>query len=204
MIDDLDRTLAALLLRELPPGIVNPESVTFATPNDQFPPQGVKPPAVDLFLYDLRENRDLRRADPQVERRNGVMVQTRPPVRVDCSYLVTAWASTSSGKPAGYDEHRLLGEVMRVLLRHPTLPESVLQGALKSQELPLPTTSLQQGHLQNLAEFWQALGGRARAALNYTVTIAVQVAAPVDLGPTVREGRLDMFLGVGRDRIPDE
>lgn len=204
MIDDLDRTLAALLLRELPPGLVNADSVTFATPNDQFFQQVAKPPAVDLFLYDVRENRDLRRADPQVERRNGVVVQTRPPVRVDCSYLVTAWASTGSGKAAGYDEHRLLGEVMRVLLRHPTIPESVLQGSLKSQALPLPTTSLQQGHLQNLAEFWQALGGRARAALNYTVTIAVQVAEPVSLGPPVKERSLDMFVGVGPDRIPDE
>jgi hypothetical protein len=48
-------------------------------------------------------------------------------------------------------------------------PLAALQGALKSQELPLPTTTLKQGHLQNLAELWQALGGRVRAALNYTV-----------------------------------
>lgn len=200
MIDDLDRTLAALLARDLPPGLVKQVAVTFATPNDQFPPQGVKLPAVDLFLYDVRENRDLRRADPQVERRNGVVVQTRPPVRVDCSYLVTAWAPASSSTPT-HDEHRLLGEVMRVLLRHPTLPEAVLQGALKSQELPLPTSSLQSGHLQNLAELWQALGGRARAALNYMVTLAVPVAEPEVLGPPVKEdGRtLRLRQGVEKD-----
>lgn len=203
MIDDLDRTLKALLDRDLP-ALVGPVAVTFATPNDQFPPPGVSPPVVDLFLYDVRENRDLRRADPQVERRGGVVVQTPPLVRVDCSYLVTAWGSSGSAKPAGYDEHRLLGEVMRVLLRYPTVPAAVLQGVLKTQELPLPTTSLQQGHLQNLAELWQALGGRARAALNYMVTIAVQVADPVDLGPPVATRRLDRFLGVGPDRVPDK
>jgi hypothetical protein len=184
MIDDLDRTLKALLEKELPP-LVGQVEITFATPNDQFLSSGVKPPAVGLFLYDVRENRDLRRADPQVERRDGVVVQTRPPVRVDCSYLVTAWSSAGSAKPAGYDEHRLLSGAMRVLLRHPTLPAAVLQGSLVSQELPLPTTTLQQGHLQNLAELWQALGGRVRAALNYTVTLAVQVAEPVNLGPPV-------------------
>ena len=180
-------------MRELAPGLLNQDSVTFATPNDQFQ-ASVKSPTVDLFLYDIRENRDLRRVDPQVERRNGTMVQTRPPVRVDCSYLVTAWANTAPGKLPGSEEHRLLSEVMRVLLRYPTLPEAFLQGALKSQELPLPTTTLQQGHLQNLAELWQALGGRVRAALNYTVTIAVQVAEPVSLGPPVtkRTARIDV------------
>lgn len=192
MIADLDNALKDLLVRELPAGLVPAASITFATPHDQFQ-AAVKPPAVNLFLYDIRENRDLRRADPQVERRNGVVVQTRPPVRVDCSYLVTAWATTGAGKPAN-EEHRLLSEVMRVLLRHPTLPAAVLQGSLVSQELPLPTTTLQQGHLQNLAELWQALGGRARAAFNYTVTLAMQVAEPVNLGPpvTTRTARIDV------------
>ena len=203
MIDDLDRTLKALLEKELPPTVVK-TAITFATPNDQFPPQGVKLPALDLFLYDVRENRDLRRVDPQVERRNGVVVQTRPAVRVDCSYLVTAWASPSSANPPGYDEHRLLGDAMRVLLRYPTLPAAVLQGTLVSQELPLPTTTLQQGHLQNLAEFWQALGGRARATLNYTVTIALQVAELETVGPEVTRRRVDMVSGVGPGRVRDK
>jgi len=203
MIQDLDSTLAELLSKGLASAGVEPVKITFETPNDQFPSSKVTPPAVDLFLYDIRENRDLRQVDPRVERRGDAMVQTRPPVRVDCSYLVTAWANPGSNTPA-YDEHRLLGEVMRVLLRHPTIPEAVLQGVLKSQELPLPTTTLQQGHLQNLAELWQALGGRARAAFNYTVTLAVQVAEPVNVGPPVTKRSLDMFVGVGPDRVLDE
>jgi hypothetical protein len=196
MIDDLDRTVAALLAQGLPAGLVEQVTVTFATPNDQFPPPSVALPAVDLFLYDVRENRDLRRVDPQVERRNGNVIQTPPPVRVDCSYLVTVWASESSTTPA-YDEHRLLGEVMRVLLRYPTLPQSVLQGSLRDQEQPPPARALQAGHLQNLGEFWQALGGRPRAALNYTVTLAIPIGEPVDLGAPVSEHAVGMGLGVG-------
>jgi hypothetical protein len=195
MIDDLDRSLAALLAQGLPAGLVEQVTVTFAAPNDQFPPPSVALPAVDLFLYDVRENRDLRRVEPQVERRNGGVVQTPPPVRVDCSYLVTVWASESSTTPA-YDEHRLLGEVLRVLLRHPTLPEAVLQGSLRDQEQPPPTRALQSGHLQNLGEFWQALGGKPRAALNYTVTLAIPVGEPVDLGAPVSERVVRMGQGV--------
>lgn len=197
MIDDLDRTLAALLREGLPRALVAQVAVTFATPNDQFPPQGVKLPAVDLFLYDIRENRDLRQVDPRVEKRGDALVQVRPPVRVDCSYLVTAWSSQSSNTPA-YDEHRLLGEVMRVLLRYPTLPKSVLQGSLSGQDLP--TSSLQSGHLQNLAEFWQALGGRARAALNYTVTLAMPVGEPEDLGPPVTVDKRILRLRQGMEK----
>ena len=35
-------------------------------------------------------------------------------------------------------------------------------------------TTLQPGRLQSLGEFWQALGGKPKAALNYTVTFAVE------------------------------
>jgi hypothetical protein len=187
MIHDLDRSIEELLRQELPPELVDQVTITFATPNDEFPPPSVAPPAVDLFLYDVRENRELRSNEPRLERQpDGTAVRRAAPVRVDCSYLVTAWASGSSST-ASLDEHRLLGEVMRVLLRHRTLPEAVLQGAMRDQDLPLPTSSLQPGHLQNLGEFWQALGGRPRAALNYTVTLALQLQPEEPLGPVVTE-----------------
>lgn len=185
MINDLDKTLEELLMRELPPELVSPEATTqvtisFATPDDQFPPTSVTLPAIDLFLYDVRENRELRNNEWIVDRRSdGTTTKKRPPVRVECSYLITAWASDSSTNPA-MDEHRLLGEVMMVLLKHTTLPQEVLQGQLKNQDPPLPTVTLQPGRLQSLGEFWQALGGKPKAALNYTVTIGAEVHKPVD------------------------
>jgi hypothetical protein len=91
---------------------------------------------------------------------------------VDCSYLVTAWSGDV------LSEHSLLGEVMKVLLRHPNLPESVLEGSLAGQEPPLPTSTLQPGRLQSLGEFWQALGGKPKATLNYTATIGVDPYEP--------------------------
>jgi hypothetical protein len=99
---------------------------------------------------------------------------------VDCSYLITAWPSEAAPNPA-QDEHRLLGEVMIVLLRYPKLPGELLQGGLQNQELPLPTTVLQPGRLQSLGEFWQALGGKPKSALNYMVTIAVQPFEPIEV-----------------------
>jgi hypothetical protein len=183
MIADLDKTLEELLVRELPRELVSPDAATrvtisFATPDDQFPPDLVTLPAIDLFLYDVRENRDLRTNEWIVERQSsGATTRKRPPIRVDCSYLVTAWASKSSTDPS-LDEHRLLGEVMTVLLRHATIPQEVLKGRLKNQHPPLPVATLHPGRLQSLGEFWQALGGKPKAALNYTVTIGADVYEP--------------------------
>ena len=175
MIDDLDETLAALLKRELSPGLAHQIQVSFEAPDDQFPPQSVTTPAIDLFLYDVRENTDLRSNDFHIERRqDGSVLTTMAPVRVDASYLITAWPREGLASPAE-DEHRLLGEVMRVLLRHRTLPENVLQGSLKDSEMPLPVSALQPGRLQSLGEFWQAMGGKPKAAINYTVTLSVDV-----------------------------
>ncbi len=196
MIDDLDRTLEQLLTQELPPSLAAQVDITFAAPDDQFPPSSVTPPAIDLFLYDVRENSELRESEWFLERRSdGTASRERPPPRVDCAYLVTAWASDSSTTPA-LDEHRLLGEVMTVLLRHSTIPEAVLQGSLADQDLPPPFTTLQSGRLQSLAEFWQALGGKPKAALDLTVTLAVHAVPPVEAGPPVLEKRLRFVHGV--------
>ena len=89
----------------------------------------------------------------------------------------------------------MLGEVMRVLLRHPILPEGILKGSLKNQEPSLPTVTLQPGYLQSLGEFWQALGGKPKAVLNYKVTISVDVHAPMSSGPAVIDKRLKFKTG---------
>jgi hypothetical protein len=181
MIRDLDETLAGLLRRDLPRSLVDQVQISFATPDDEFPPQSVTLPAVDLFLYDIRENLELRSNEVYIDRRSdGTAVRTRAPARVDFSYLITAWPSESVPDPAE-DEHRLLGEVMRVLLRHRTIPEDVLRGELRGQRPPLPVSSLQPGRLQSLGEFWQALGGKPKAALNYQVTVSVDVAVPEEV-----------------------
>jgi hypothetical protein len=170
MIDDLDKSIRALLEREM--GISN-LNVSFDTPNAQFR-QTFSTPAINLFLYDLRENVDLRSNERLVERIDGGKVRSQSPwVRVDCSYLVTAWIGDGSVSKAE-EEHRLLGDTMGVLLRHTKLPGEILQGKLKSQNATVPTGTLQPGRLQSIGDFWQALGGNPKAAFDYTVTFGIQ------------------------------
>jgi hypothetical protein len=116
-------------------------------------------------------------------------------VRVDCSYLITAWPSESAPDPAR-DEHRLLGEVMRVLLRHSTIPERHLRGELVGQDPPVPVKLMAESQLQSLGEFWQAMGGKPKATLHYGVTVSVDVFEP-DTVPAVIDKVITIRQGTG-------
>jgi hypothetical protein len=188
VLDDLDKTLAALLERELPAPLAGQLALSFLAPGADFPPSSVTPPALSLFLYDLRQDRTTRTGDWEVERDgDGAPTGRRPPpARVECGYLITAWPSSTSTDPAR-DDHRLLGEVLRILLRHPRLPADVLQGVLAGTDLPLPALAVEPGRLQQVSDVWQATGGRPKLAIACTVTIAVDVVAPAEAGPPVRE-----------------
>lgn len=198
MIAELDRALATLLELELPEHVTSAAQISFEAPDRAFATSGVPLPAIDLFLYDVRENGELRDRSWMTERpEQGNVIRHPPPARVDCSYLVTAWPSTSSPRPVE-DEHRLLSEVMRVLLATPTLPATVLDGDLLAQQPRPPALALGSGRLTSISEFWQALGGKPKAALHLTVTIAVTTAAPVDAGAPVREHVVEMAQGATR------
>ncbi len=72
MLQDLDKTLEELLKNELPPPVISPPdgksvTISFSTPDKDFATR-VELPAIDLFLYNVRENMELRTAPWSVER----------------------------------------------------------------------------------------------------------------------------------------
>jgi Pvc16 N-terminal domain len=189
MFQDLDATLAALIEKEL---AIKNVAISFAAPDNQFPPTSVNLPAISFFLYDVREDAGLRNNQWEDERQpNGMITRKRPPVRVTCSYLITAWPSASAPNPT-QDEHRLLGALMRVLLRHRRIPATYLRGELIGQAPPVPTRIIADNQLHSLGEFWQALGGKPKATLHYSVTLSVDVFDPTEVGPEVKTNVIKM------------
>ena len=176
MIDDLSRTLQAILedaaLADDFPELSN-ALVSFDRPTEQFKPSQT---TVNLFLYDVRENVELRSNEPVYERRDGEVIIRRPPLRVACSYLLTAWPV--GGSDLSLQEHRLLGQALYVLSGHPTIPAKFLKGALAGQEPPLPLVTTQAEGLKNPAEFWSAVGNKLRPALTLTATVAFEPFEP--------------------------
>lgn len=193
MLQDLDATVAALVESEL---AVRNLSLSFAAPDERFPPVGVTLPAIGFFLYDVRENHDLRTNQWELEKQDGSFSRKRPPVRVDCSYLITAWPGEGAPNPAE-DEHRLLGGVMKVLLRHRRIPEQYLRGEFQGQTPPLRTQIIAEQQLRSVGEFWQAMGGKPKAALNYKVTISVDIFTAQNAGPMVEKNVIRVKRKVG-------
>jgi hypothetical protein len=187
MLNDLDNSLKTLLEKELPADLVGQVTISFESPDAQAAQDAN---AINLFLYDVRENWDLRSNEWHLERNNGRVTQQPPPARVDCSYLITAWSKIPDNQQGKAEqEHLFLGEVMKVLLHHRLLPAGVLQGELEGQEPAVRAKPLQASQLQSLGEFWQAMGSKPKAMLNYTVTISVPVGEPVNLGRPVTDVR---------------
>jgi hypothetical protein len=191
MIRDLSETLQALLDDPALPEPLQSAQISFDTPTDGFNPAQT---TVDLFLYDIRENVELRNNEPIIERSNGQAIIHRPPLRIACSYLITAW-------PVGVmdlvlQEHRLLSQVLQTLLGSPTIPTRFLRGSLVGQEPLLPVITSQPDGLKDPYEFWVALGSRPRPSLIVTATISMPVFADVT-GPIVTTLRTGFGVGTG-------
>lgn len=177
MIDDLSRTLKAVL-HDPSFAVAFPElngaEIVFDRPLDPFTPPST---TVDVFLYDLRENLELRLNEVTTSRVGDQIVTHPAALRLACSYLVTAWPVGGADLPL--QEHKLLTQVLCVLSRYPILPSTFLQGKLVGQDPPLPMVTLHPDALKNLAEFWSSLGSKLKPSLTVTVTISVPVYADV-------------------------
>ena len=195
MIRDLSETLQAILddqgLEASFPELAEAQ-IAFERPSEQFSPSQT---TIDLFLFDIRENTELRSKEPIVERKNGQALIRQPPKRIDCSYLVTAWAAGGTGPQLVLEEHELLGQAMQVFARYPTIPDKFLQGSLKEQELPLPLNvgGTNTGEMKDPADFWSALGNKLRPSLVVTVTIELQAEEP-ETAPLVSTQELRLGL----------
>jgi len=189
MINDVDEAIKQLLLKEkaIDPADVD---ISFDAPDKEWS-SSISKPTVNIYLYDVRENHQLRSFEWTVERnRDRTATRKKAPLRGDLSYLITAWTKHVE------DEHRLLGRLMVILSRHQILPEDVLQGVLKGLEYPIHASTAQpDGLLKNPADFWGALDNKIKPSINYVLTIPVDLevtfTAPMVWTKTVEFKELD-------------
>jgi hypothetical protein len=129
--------------------------------------QALKTPAVNFFLFDVRENTHRRDVMyEQVRDEGGKVVGHRPPaLRYDLHYTVTVW-----GAPIA-TEHQILALVLRCFGALPTLPKAVLPPALakSGHEVHLTTAAgTKRGMFLNLA-------GEVKLGFELTATVAMPV-----------------------------
>jgi len=182
MISDLDETIKQLLIKK---GKLDPAEVdiVFEMPDREWSGKVTKP-TVNIYLYDIHENLELRNNDWAVVHNNGVATKTKAPIRVDLSYLVTVWTNDTA------DQHRLLSHILATLFRHRQIPEELFHGSLANTDYPIKTHTAQpDGVLRNSADFWSALDNQLKPSISYVVTIPVDL----DVAVTAPEVKTKVF-----------
>jgi hypothetical protein len=167
MLADLDETLRGMLKDELGRHGFEGIEIAFDAPTREWSGQ-LSAPAVNLFLYDMRESEDDRPTGWTKQRVGDEYVEGPPPLVMEVSYAITAWAQ------AVEDEHRLLSQVLAVLYAYPHLPEDALNGRLRNGSQAL-TIKAKIGQAKgDKADFWTAVGGQYKASLDYVVRLTVE------------------------------
>ena len=180
VIRALDETLEALIQREFATVGLGPVAVTFEAPERDRAATWASP-AVNLFLYDLREPAMPRdRAWHATQAEGGGPALGRGVVRVECSFAITVWAQAAT------EEHHLLSQVMAILLAYPELGPELLPPELQVGSPPaaLPAR-IAHGKEDGRSDFWNAIGSPYKVALEYAVTVFFVPGLHVARGPLV-------------------
>lgn len=182
MLHMLDEILESYLRAEvpLPPAEID---VVFDRPDREWS-ASVTRPTVNIFMYDIRRNASDQEAGMEDVVENGVRVRRPPLPRIDCRYLVSAWAGETR------DEHQLLGAVMSVLVTRTDFPSEYIP-APYSDVLPLPLINIARFDGSDTVDIWTAIEGDMRPALDLTVVATVDAAISDPAGPLVRRYELD-------------
>ncbi len=183
MFQDLDASLLQLLTDPGIPsalGELRNADISFETPDRNFTPSQT---TLNLFLYEVKQNRELRDPLPVDVRIDDTDILRLPPLRVDCSYIITAWGS-GSGAARTATEHQLLAQALLWLSRFATLPDVYFQGGMIGQPYPPPMGVALLDPNVNSGTFWSALGVSPRAAIYLTITISMDLGVS-SLSPIV-------------------
>ena len=133
MIHLLDTVIERILdtgWRPSPPGPAKP-GFYFTVPDDAWRTKvkAANTTRLNIYLYEVRENMSLHRAEWDVTPGPGQAASlSRPPAYLDCHYLISAWSPTEDSEATTpvRDEHELLSEALRILLRNPDVSPGTL------------------------------------------------------------------------------
>jgi hypothetical protein len=194
MIHEVDEALRRFVRRDALPG--TDVEVVFDAPTKDWASRR-SGPAVDLYLYDIRE--DMRRRHlgetPERDAAGSVVARHHPPRWYKLSYLVTAWTQRPE------DEHRLLSIVLGCFVRRDSLPRDTLIGSLADLEAQVPyTCALPPPEDRALSDVWSALGGELKPSLDLVVIAPFDPSPDRLIAPPVQEPlHVKVTDGVARD-----
>ncbi|CAB1080595.1 hypothetical protein D1AOALGA4SA_8275 [Olavius algarvensis Delta 1 endosymbiont] len=175
VIEAVGRTLASLLMTEME----DPVTVTVSSPGEDYgAPVGsngeeLGTSRVNLFLYNVKEAAHLMNMD-WVDIGEGRQIPY--PLSLQLYYMINIF---TPDKSSNLDEHRILGDVMRVFHANPIVDAIYFEGTLNPNEEPLgiPWEELKLiNHplpLDDLAAIWHAINKPYRLSVAYETSVAM-------------------------------
>ncbi len=177
MLEELDGSLRNFLRADVPLR-ADEVDIEFATPDKEWSSR-LSRSTLNLFLFDIRRStrRALTGRTVRQDERGYRQAYRTPMVRV--RYLLTLWTA----EPA--DEHRVLGDVLRLLAVSGEVPAAHLAGDLADLGSPIEL-GLGSEDDQRAADIWGPLGVAPRASLELVVTLPARrpIETPVGAPPT--------------------
>jgi Pvc16 N-terminal domain len=183
IISDVTQTLQDLLLeQQQPTGLFE---VSLNSPADDA--RNPMEPKVNLFLLRVAENSFAKNRDWLPV---GPGVLKKPPLALELYYIMTPFANDR------LDEHRALGEAMRIFYDHAIIAAPLLKGELEhtAEELKVDLCPFS---LEELTRIWNALNQPFRLSVCYGVRI-ILVDSSVEQSAhrvTVKENRYAQLTG---------
>lgn len=177
MINQLDKTIEAILIDEggFERGVVD---IHFETPNREWAAR-ISAPTLNCYLFDIRENVEMRQQGRQIEPQDpGSAVRRQPALWFDLTYLITAWTQAIE------DEHLLLWQALLALARYRALPTERLPEALQQRATPIYASVARPDNvLKSPGEIWSALENQLKPSLSYTLTLSIEREKLLQVAP---------------------
>ncbi len=176
----VSRSLRELLLGEM---ILDPPvNVTILAPDEAG---GAR--RINLFLYKVMENAQLKNLDWQV-RRDNTSQQTPPPLSLNLYYLMTAYA-TNDPQTGNSSAHEILGDAMRVFYENAMVPEGYLAPGLQDARERIQISHID-FDMEELGQVWNTSGQPFRLSVMYQISVVQLDMRPEReraLAPRVRQ-----------------
>lgn len=186
MIPVLHEALRSMLFGQgqLPASDVD---VTFAVPTRDWM-AGINRPTINFYLYALTENTQFRESEFNNHYQNLHLTRRLRPRRMDLRYLVTTHFKSPTAEVHD-EEWQVLWRVLATLMRNAEWSEEILPREIRALGIGLQSQVAQADGSPRTAELFSSLGIAPRAALNYVMTVPldleVEVQSPLAIGVNV-------------------
>ena len=180
MINSIDETIETFFRDFLPE---DQFELSFNPPNKEWVSRlsGDKP-VVNIYLYDIRENTQLRSNQWEVyKKEDGSYTKEPPLIRLNLYYLITVWSpDTSDGV---IEEHYVMGLIFSNLFRYSKIPPEFFQGEIRrikpQPEIPISAASEDAFKEQGIGQFWSTMELSWKPALYLTVTAPIALPSHI-------------------------